>query len=164
MPVASPAISKEWVVGKLLKLIDAERSMAGSIGQNAKTPPHEVLSCLYHEISAADEGHAEAIKIIAARYGYIPVRTERSSIGDTIGRLKERFTALGSDSSERLIGDLLPKAEAIYRYTAWVQIFKAMGDTASADELTSILADEQAHRDTLQVALNKLVEERARQA
>lgn len=150
MTVASPAINKTWVVAELVKLIDAEYCIAGGAGPNSKTPPHESLSCVYHEMAAADERHAEEIKTIATRYGYVPVKGTGGGIGEAFGRLKDTFAALGSDPIDRLMGDLLAKAEAIHRYEAWAQVFEAIGDNASGEELMAIRAEEQLHLDTLQ--------------
>ena len=162
MSAASTGINKNWVVAEITKLVDAEQYMAGGTGPNPKTPPHEMLSCVYHEMSAADERHVQVLKTIATRYGYVPVRGEGGGIGEAIGRLRDRFTALGSDPIERLIGDLLLKAEAVHRYTAWIQVFETAGDSTSAQELAAILAEEHVHMDALQSGLNRLVEEAAR--
>ena len=162
MTVASPGMNQDWVVAELVKLVEAEYCMAGGTGPNPKTPPHESLSCVYHEMAAADERHAETIKTIATRYGYVPVRGGGGGIGEAFGRLKDRFAALGTAPIERLMGDLLAKAEAIHRYTAWAQVFETMGDSASSDELAAITAEEQVHLDTLQSVLNRLVEDGAR--
>jgi hypothetical protein len=162
MSVASTVVNKDWLVAELIKLVDAERGMAGGTGPNPKTPPHETLSCVYHEMSAADERHGEAIKTIATRYGYVPVRAEGGSISEAFGRLKDRFSALGSDPIERLIADLLAKSEAIHRYIAWVHVFDLVGDNESGQELAAILTEEQLHLETLQAALNRLMEDAAR--
>jgi hypothetical protein len=121
-----------------------------------------MLSCVYHEMAAADERHAQTIKTIATRYGYTPVRGEGGGIGEAFGRLKDRLAALGTDPIERLIADLSLKAEAVHRYTAWIQVFEAAGDSASAEELGAIVADEHVHQDALQSALNRLVDQAAR--
>ena len=63
MSVALAVVNQDWAVTQLVKLVDAERSMAGGTGPNPKTPPHESLSCVYYEMSAADERHAQAIKL-----------------------------------------------------------------------------------------------------
>jgi hypothetical protein len=162
MTVATPAVNKDWVVAELIKLVDAERWIAGGTGPQPKTPPHETLTCVYHEMAAADERHVEAIKTIATRYGYVPVRDSGGGIGEAIGRLKDRFAAIGSSPIDRLVGDLMAKAEAVHRYTAWAQVFETMGDTRSGEELARITAEEQVHIDTLQTVLNRLIEEAAR--
>ncbi len=162
MTVASPVVNKDWVVAELVKLIDAEYWIAGGAGPTSKTPPHESLSCVYHEMAAADERHAEAIKTIAARYGYVPVRGGGGGIGEAIGRLKDQFAAIGSDPIDRLMADLLAKAEAVHRYTAWAQVLETMGDVTSGEELAAIIAEEQVHLQTLQNVLIHLIEERAR--
>jgi hypothetical protein len=162
MTVASPVINQNWVVAELVKLVDAEYCTAGGTGPNPKTPPHESLSCVYHEMAAADERHAETIKTIATRYGYVPVRGGGGGIGEAFGRLRDQFAALGSGPIDRLMGDLLAKAQAIHRYTAWAQLFETMGDSTSRDDLAAITAEEQVHLDALQTVLNRLVEEAAR--
>jgi hypothetical protein len=161
MSVVSTVVNKDWIVAEFIKLADAERWMAGGTGPNPKTPPDETLSCVYHEMSAADERHCQALKTIAARYGYVPVRTEGGGIGEALGRLKDKFSSLGSDSIERLVADISAKAEAIHRYTAWVNVFESMGDSVSGEELTAIVADEQLHLETLHSALTRLIEKAA---
>jgi bacterioferritin (cytochrome b1) len=159
---ATMIINRTWVVAELLKLVEAERSMAGGIGARSETPPDESLSFVYHEIATADERHAEAIETIATRYGLNPSRNPSGGFGEAIGRLKDRFAALGSHPIERLLADMSVKAEAIHRYSAWVHAFEAAGDAASAGEIAAILADEQVHRDALQAGLDRLIEQATR--
>jgi hypothetical protein len=159
MAVATMMINKTWVVSELMKLVEAERSMAGGIGARSETPPDESLSFVYHEISTADERHAQIIETIATRYGFTPSRGASGGIGEALGRLKERFAAIGSNPIERLLVDMSAKAEAIHRYTAWVHALESTGDAASGNEMATILADEQVHLDALQAGLDRLIEQ-----
>jgi hypothetical protein len=160
MTVAT-AVNSTWIVTELMKLHDAERALSDCAKARAEGPPDEALGVVYHEISAADERHAAAIETIATRYGYTPSRGTSTGIGEALGRLKEKVVGLGSDPMERMAADLRAKAEAIHWYTAWIHTFEVIGDTKSGQELSAVLAEEQAHRDALQGGFNRLVEQSA---
>jgi hypothetical protein len=123
----------------------------------ADAPPDPTLAVLYHEIAAADERHRSIVETIATRYGHTPSRSVTGGIGETLGRLKERVSEIGSSALQLLGHDLTAKANAIHWSTAWVQAFQAIGDAESARELAAVLTEEKAHRDALQEGLNRLV-------
>jgi hypothetical protein len=120
------------------------------------------LSVLYHEIAAADERHATIVEKIAARYGHTPSQSAGGGIGRALGHLWDKFVGLGSDVWDQLILDVTAKAQSVHRHAAWVHAFEAIGDSESARELSAVLAEEQAHSDALQQALNRVVEQHAR--
>ena len=61
-----------------------------------------------------------------------------------------------------LIQDLAAKANAINLRTAWIHAFESLGDAESARELSSIVSEDQAHRDALLEGLKRMVEQAAR--
>ena len=159
--VQTPAIDRVWIAAEIVKGIDAERSLATDAKARAGSPPDPNLSVLYHEIAAADERHASVVETIAARYGHTPLASTEGGIGKALGHLRDKFVGLGSDALDQLVLDVTAKAQSVHWYTAWVHAFGVIGDSESARELSVVLAEEQAHRDALQQALNRLIEQRA---
>ncbi len=162
MAMAQAASDRAWIASELMKGVDAERSLAADAKARAESPPDAALSVLYHEIAAADERHATTLETIAARYGQTPSSSTGGGIGRALGELKDKLVELGSDALDQLRQDLTAKAQSVHWHTAWVHAFGALGDTASAEDLSAVLAEEQAHRDALQQGLNRVVEQHAR--
>jgi hypothetical protein len=161
--MAEPAsIDRVWIAADLVKGIDAERSLAFDARARSDSPPDAALSVLYHEIGAADERHAAIVEKIAVRYGHTPSQSTSGGIGQALGHLRDKFAGLGSDALEQLILDVTAKAQSVHWHAAWVHAFGAIGDSESARELSTVLTEEQAHRDALQQGLNRMVEQRAR--
>jgi hypothetical protein len=163
MGVAMTArINREWIAAELSKGIGAEQSLASDERLRAEAPPDQALGVLYHEIAAADERHRGVVETVATRYGYNPTRTVAGGLGEAITRIKDRVVEIGTSPLERIADDLIAKANAVHWYTAWVAAFEALGEADSARELAAVLAEEKAHRDALQLGLNRLVEAGAR--
>jgi hypothetical protein len=161
--MAQPAsVDSVWIAADLEKGIDAERSLAVDAQARADSPPDAALSVLYHEIAAADERHAAIVEKIAVRYGHTPSQTSGRGIGQALGHLRDKFTGFGSDALDQLILDVTAKAQSVHWHAAWVHVFGAIGDSESAGELSTVLTEEQAHRDALQQGLYRMVEQRAR--
>ncbi len=150
-------INREWIANEFSKGIDAEQSMADEAGARAQSPPDPALGVLYHEIAQADERHRAIVETVATRYGHTPSRSVAGGIGETLGRLKEKVTEIGSTPLHRVSHDLAIKANSIHWYTAWIEAFQALGDAESARELASVLTEEKAHRDALQEGFNRMV-------
>jgi hypothetical protein len=148
---------RDWIATEFSKGIAAEQALTEEARARAESPPDPSLQVLYHEIAAADERHRGVVETIAIRYGHTPTRSVAGGIGETLGRLKERVGEIGTTSLQRVGHDLAAKANAIHWYTAWVHAFQALGDAESVRELSAVLAEETAHRDALQEALNRLV-------
>jgi hypothetical protein len=158
------SMDREWIASQLAKGIEAERSLAIDAKARADSPPDTVLSVLYHEIAAADERHATIVETIAVRYGHTPLQSTGGGIGQAWGHLRDKFIGLGSDALDQLILDVTAKAQSVHWHAAWVHVFGAIGDSESASELSTVLSEEQAHRDALQQGLNRVVEQHARGA
>ena len=124
----TPAVDRDWIGAEFAKVIDAERTLVAG-AKARRISPHPMLGVLYHEIAAADERHVVAIETIATRYGHTPSRSVSGGVGETLGRLRDRFAGMGSSSLDCLSQDLDAKADAIHWYTAWVHAFEAVGDT-----------------------------------
>ena len=149
--------NREWIASEFSKGIDAEQSLIDESKARVLSPPDPSLQVLYQEIATADERHKGIVETIATRYGHTPTRGVAGSIGETLGRLKDRVGAMGSTGIQLLAADLVAKANAIHWYTAWVAAFESIGDTESARELAAVLTEEVAHRDALQTGLDQLV-------
>jgi hypothetical protein len=160
----APSVDRVWIAAQLVKGIDAERSLALGAKARADSPPDPVLSVLYHEIATADERHATVVETIAARYGHTPSQSAGGSIGRALGHLRDKVVGMGSEVWDQLILDVTAKAQSVHWHTAWVHALEAIGDSESACELSAVLAQEQAHRDALQQALNRVIEQHARAA
>ena len=158
----APSIDRAWIASELVKGIEAERSLAADARSRADSPPDPALSVLYHEIAAADERHAAIVEAIAVRYGHTPSTSSGGGISRALGHLKDKFVGLGLNGSDQLCLDVTAKAQSVHWHAAWIHAFGAIGDTASAAELSAVLADEQAHCDALQSGLNRVVEQGAR--
>jgi hypothetical protein len=150
-------MNRDWIATEFSKGIDAEHDLAAEAKARADAPPDPSLAVLYHEIAAADRRHRAIVETIATRYGHTPAKGAGSTLGETLTRLKERVTEIGSTPQERLGADLAAKANAVHWYTAWVAAFEAIGDSESSRELAAILTEERSHRDALQEGLNRLV-------
>jgi hypothetical protein len=153
----APAINRDWIASEFSKGIDAEQAMIDEAKARAESPPDPTLGVLYNEIAAADARHRAIVETIATRYGHTPSRSVTGGIGETLGRLKERVSEMGTTPLQRLGHDLAIKANAIHWSTAWVGAFQAIGDAESARELAAVLTEEKSHRDALQEGLNRLV-------
>lgn len=153
----APPINRSWIAAEFSKGIDSEQSMVDESKARAESPPDPALAVLYNEIAAADERHRTIVETIATRYGHTPSRSVAGGLGETLGRLKDRVSEMGSSPMQRLAHDLAMKANAIHWSTAWVQTFQAIGDAESARELAAVLTEEKSHRDALQEGLNRLV-------
>jgi hypothetical protein len=158
----SPSIDRAWIAKELVKGIDAERSLATEAKARADSPPDAVLSVLYHEIAAADERHATIVETIAVRYGHTPSSSAAKGLGWALGQLRDKVVGLGSEVLDLLVLDVTSKAQSVHWHAAWVHVFGAIGDSESARELSAVLSEEQAHRDALQRALNRVMEHHAR--
>ena len=51
---------------------------------------------------------------------------------ETLGRIRDKVTGLGSTNMDMLIQDLAAKANAINLRTAWIHAFESLGDAESA--------------------------------
>jgi hypothetical protein len=150
-----------WIATELEKGMEAERTLSSEAKAKGDSPPEPALAVLYHEIAAADERHVAVIELIATRYGRTPA-SPTGGIGQALGLIKDQFAKIGSSPLDQLSGDLTAKGRSIHWLTAWVHAFEAIGDTASARELSVALTDEEAHRDALQQGFNRMVEQLAR--
>jgi hypothetical protein len=151
-------IDREWVAAEFSKGIDAEQSLFLDAKARVDDPPDPSLAVLYNEIAGDDARHRDLVETVAIRYGYTPTHKNGTGITETITRLKEKVTGFGAAPLDRVGHDLAAKANAIHWYTAWIAAFDAAGETESVRDLTAILSQERAHRDALQVGLNRLVE------
>lgn len=155
-------VDRVWVATEFVKVIDRERSILTVAKGRAEAPPAPILAVLYHEIAENDQRHVGVLEIIATRYGHTPKRGEGTGVGETLGRLRDTVTNLGTSFLELLSQDVASKAEAIQWETAWQQTFKAIGDEESGRELELILTEDMKHKEALQEALNRMVEKGAR--
>jgi len=156
MAIAS-TINRAWIAAEFSKGIDAEQAMMDEAKARVESPPEPSMGVLYSEIAAADERHRLIIETIATRYGHTPSRSVAGGIGETLGRLKDKVSEIGTSPLQRLGHDLAIKANAIHWGTAWVQAFQTIGDAESARELAAVVTEEKAHRDALQEGLNRLI-------
>jgi hypothetical protein len=156
----STAIDRVWIASELEKVISSERSMAIEAKLRAETPPDPSLAVLYHEIAAQDERHVATLETIAIRYGHTPSRSKGGGVAETLGRLKDKVTQMGSSPFDLLRQDLLNKSDAIHWHSAWVQAFQSIGDTDSLGELTTVLTEDQAHHCALLEGLKRILEQR----
>lgn len=154
---SASTINRAWIAAEFSKGIDAEQLLLDEARARAQAPPDASMAVLYNEIAAADERHRLIIETIATRYGHTPSRSVAGGIGETLGRLKEKVSEIGTSPLQRLGHDLVGKANAIHWATAWVQAFQTIGDAESARELAAVLTEEKAHRDALQEGLNRLL-------
>jgi len=154
---SASTINRAWIAAEFSKGIDAEQALLDESKARAQSPPDPSLGVLYHEISAADERHRAIVETIATRYGHTPSRSVAGGIGETLGRLKEKVSEMGSTPLQRVAHDLIAKANAMHWITAWIQAFQSIGDAESARELAAVLTEDKAHRDALQEGLNRLV-------
>jgi len=155
-------IDRAWISSELVKQIDSERSLSADAKARAESPPTAALSVLYHEIAAADDRHVGILEKIATRYGHTPSRSEAGGVAETLSRLKDRVTGIGSTNMDVLVQDLAAKANAVNLRTAWIHAFESLGDAESARELSSIVDEDRAHRDALLEGLKRMVEQTAR--
>ncbi len=81
---------------------------------------------------------------------------------ETLSRIRDKVTGLGSTPMDVLIQDLAAEANAINVHTAWSHAFGSLGDAESARELSEIVSEDQAHRDALVEGLARMVEQAAR--
>jgi hypothetical protein len=154
-------IDRAWISSELVKQIDSERTLAGDAKTRAESPPLPSLSILYHEIATADERHVAALEKIATRYGHTPTRSDAGGVVETLGRLKDKVTGLGSTNMDVLVQDLGAKGNAINIRAAWIHAFESLGDAESARELSAIVTEDQAHLDALLEGLKRMVEQAA---
>ncbi|MDB5348785.1 MAG: hypothetical protein JWN86_32 [Planctomycetota bacterium] len=159
---AMTEIDRPWIQSEFAKLIAAERSLITEAKSRASSPPDPTLGVLYHEIEIADERHLKVLETIAARYGYTPSRSESGGVGETLGRLRDKVSEIGSTPSDLLNRDLQAKSDALHWETAWTQAFVAIGDATSADELSAVLKEDQVHHDALLEGLKHMIEQGAR--
>lgn len=158
---ATATIDRDWILSELTRLLDAERTLVADVKNRGETPPDPSLSVLYHEIAAAEERHLAALETIATRYGHTPSRIESGGVTATLSRLKDKVTGLASRPLDILSQDLAAKATAIHWRAAWVHTFESLGDTASAQEMTALLTEDEVHRNALLEGLKRLVERSA---
>ena len=78
-------------------------------------------------------------------------------IGETLGRLKDKVSEMGSSPMQMISHDLNMKANAVHWSTAWVLAFEAIGDTQSARELSVVLTEQKSHCVALQDGLNRMI-------
>jgi len=151
------AINRPWIAEEFSKGIEAMEGLLAIAKERAASPPDDSLSVLYHEIASEDEHHRDIVETIAIRYGHTPARSVAGGIGETLGRLKERVGDMVCTPLHRVGHDLMVKANCIHWCNAWIEAFQAIGDSESAQELSTVLASEKAHRDALQQGLNRMV-------
>ena len=125
-------IDRDWISKEFSRGIDAEKELLEDAKARAESPPDPSLGVLYHEIAAADERHRAIIETIATRYGHVPARSVAGGIGETLGRLKDKVSEMGSSPMQLISHDLNMKANAVHWSTAWVLAFEAIGDAKSA--------------------------------
>jgi len=154
---SASTVNRTWIATEFSKGIEAEQALLDEAKARSQSPPDPSLGVLYHEIAAADERHLVIVETIATRYGYTPSRSVTGGIGETLGRLKEKVSEMGSSAHQRVAHDLVAKANAIHWCTAWVHTFQSIGDAESARELAVVLTEDNAHRDALQEGLNRLL-------
>src|SRR5262245_52004611 len=106
--------NRDWIAAEFSKGIDAIQALLDEAKARAQAPPDASLAVVYHEIAAADERHRAIVETIATRYGHTPSRSVAGGIGETLGRLKERVSEIGSSPMERVAHDLAAKANAIH--------------------------------------------------
>ena len=152
-----PTIDRDWISKEFSRGIDAEKELLEDAKARAESPPDPSLGVLYHEIAAADERHRAIIETIATRYGHVPARSVAGGIGETLGRLKDKVSEIGSSPMQLISHDLNMKANAVHWSTAWVQAFEAIGDAESARELSAVLTEQKSHCVALQDGLNRMV-------
>jgi hypothetical protein len=157
-----PAVDRAWIAAEFAKGIAVERALAAQSTTRAASPPDPALSILYHEIATADERHVGVLETIATRYGHTPARAGEGGFGRAWARLKESVGEVGASVWDQLMWDLAAKAQAAHWLTTWIDVLKSIGDTESARELSTILAEEETHRTALQQGLTRMVERRAR--
>lgn len=153
----APTVHRSWIAAEFSKGIEAEQMLFEEAQARAESPPDPSLGVLYHEIARADERHRAIVETIATRYGHTPSRGVTGGIGETLGRLREKVSALGSSPHQLVAHDLLSQANAIHWITAWAQTFQSIGDAESARELTDVLTEAVALRDALQDGLTRLL-------
>jgi hypothetical protein len=154
-------INRDWIAAEFAKSIVIERTMAANAKSRSKSPPEPAFGVLYCEIAAADERHIAIIEKIATRYGHIPSRAVSGGVTETLGRLKDKVTEMGSSALDCLSHDMIAKAEAIHWHTAWVRTFEVIGDSESMRELGIVLNEERTHHQALQQGLNRMIEQLA---
>lgn len=148
---------RDWIASEFSKGIEAEQELIDEARARAESPPDPSMQVLYHEIAEADERHRGIVETIATRYGHTPSRSLTGGIGETLGRLRDRVGEMVSAPLQRVSHDLAAKANSVHWYTAWVNVFEAIGDAESSRELAAILTEEAAHRDALQTCLNRIL-------
>ncbi len=158
----TPSIDRAWIAAELAKGVEAERVLAADAKARAESPPDPALSVLYHEIAAADERHAVAVETIAARYGHNPSKSSAGGIGQALGHIKDKIAGIGTTPLDQMVQDMIEKDRSIHWQAAWVHTLTALGDGDSARELTTVLTEEQAHRDALQAGFNRSLEQKAK--
>src|SRR4051812_20285794 len=142
---SSTSINRDWIASEFAKGIDAEKELLDEAKARSESPPDPSLGVLYHEIAAADERHRAIIETIATRYGHVPSRSVAGGIGETLGRLKDKVSEMGSSPMQLIAHDLSQKANAVHWCTAWVSAFQALGDAESARELSAVLTEQKSH-------------------
>jgi bacterioferritin (cytochrome b1) len=159
----SSAADRQWIATELGKGIEAERALSAEAKARGESPPDPSLGVLYHEIAASDESHAAVIERVAVRYGHTPAAsTNGGGIGGALGQIKDRFVNLGASPLDLVAADLQEKSRSIHWLTAWAGALEKIGDSASGQELTAVLKEEEAHHDALQQAFNWMIERHAR--
>ncbi|WP_165226129.1 hypothetical protein [Aquisphaera insulae] len=153
-------IDRAWIAAELVKSLDVEKGLAASAEDRAEAPPEPGLGVLYHEIAEADERHARIIETVATRYGHTPSRASGGKVGKVWDQIKDKVGKLASGPLDHLGADLDAKAHEIHRLTAWSKALAAVGDSEGARDVAAILTEEQAHRDALQDAYNRLLQQR----
>lgn len=153
------SVHRDWIATEFAKGIEAERDLAEHAKARADDPPTPALSVLYNEIAAADSRHCEVVERVAIRYGHTPSREVGGGISETLKGLRDRIVGSVAQTGplQQLGEDLAAKANSIHWHTAWIHAFETFGDAESAKELAAVLAEETAHRDALQQALNREV-------
>ena len=136
--------------------IDAEKDLLDDARARSESGPDPSLGVLYHEIAAADERHRAIIETIATRYGHVPARSVAGGIGETLGRLKDKVSEMGSSPMQLISHDLNMKANAVHWCTAWVLAFEAIGDAESGGTFV-VLTEQKSHCVALQDGLNRMV-------
>ena len=155
-------IDRDWIVAQFSQGIHAEIAMRTDAEATADSPPDPSLAVLYHQIAKDDERHGNLIATIATRYGYQASKNKSGGLSGTFERLKDAVSELGSSPQQRLEHDLAAKASAIHWATSWVYTFEQINDTASAQELGTLLTEEKSHHAALQQGLNLLLAQGAR--
>ena len=156
--MAKSMIDRNWIASEILKIVEAERSLATEAKARTESPSMSALAVLYHEIADQEERHIVALETIATRYGHTPMRAAEGGVGETLVRFKDKVATLGDGPTELLRQDLSARADAIHWQSAW-GTFSRLSVMMRARDLTALLAEDHAHHAALLEGLKRLLEQ-----